>query len=56
MKRRIKLFLSLVYTVIFLVLASTGVLRSQAGELESASETLYREAAPMAAEIERIEN
>lgn len=56
MKRRIKLFLSLVYTVIFLVLASTGVLRSQAGELESASEGSYLEAAPMAVDTERFEN
>lgn len=31
-KRRIKLFLSLCYTVIFVVLASTGVLQSQAAE------------------------
>ena len=56
MKRRIKVFLSLLYTVIFLVLASTGFLHTQAGELESAPASLNLLADPVVIEIEQLKD
>ncbi len=53
-KRKIKIFLSLVYTVIFVALASTGVLQSQAAEPESTPAGLNIVIEPALVEFEQF--
>ena len=55
-KRKIKVFLSLVYTVIFVVLASTGVLHTQAAELEFVPVGLNPVVEPILTEIQEFGN
>lgn len=45
-KHRFKVYLSLAYTLVFLLFASTGSLRVHAGELERGSVTQVEIAAP----------
>lgn len=54
MKQRIKVFLSLVYTAVFLVLASTGVLHTQAGEIEPMPASLNVLIDPLVMEMEQL--
>lgn len=56
MKRKIKMLLSLVYTVIFVVLAITGVLHTQAAELAFVPVGLNLVVEPILTEIREFGN
>lgn len=55
-KRKIKMLLSLVYTVIFVVLAITGVLHTQAAELAFVPVGLNLVVEPILTEIREFGN